>query len=67
MLDIIQVFQGWRMVEDRWRFCNNLDPHKYVSIRIIQRNLCLRVEDGGTKRKKNSENVNSDLKVDHGL
>ena len=40
---------------------------KHLSIRIIQRNLCLRVEDGGTKRKKISENVNSDLKVDHGL
>ena len=52
MLDIILVFRGWRMVEDRWRFCNNLNFRKYVSIRIIQRNFTHRVEGGGIKQQK---------------
>ena len=40
------------MVEVRWRFCNNLNPHKYVLIRIIRRNQPLRVEGGGIKQQK---------------
>ena len=52
MLDIIQVFQGWRMVEDRWRFIDNLNSHKYISISIIQRNSPCRVEGGGIKQQK---------------
>ena len=59
MLDIILVFRGWRMVEDRWRFCNNMNTHKYVSIRIIRRNITLRVEGGGIKQQKISGRNNS--------
>src|SRR5574344_713623 len=40
---------------------------KGLSIRILQRNECLQVEDGGTKRNFFSESINSNLKVDHGL
>ena len=40
------------MVEDWWRFCNNLNPHKYVLIRIIQRNQPHLVEGGGIKQQK---------------
>ena len=39
-----------------------IDIYQYLT-----KKFCLRVEDGGTKRKKNSEAVNSNLKVDHGL
>lgn len=40
------------MVEDRWRFCNDLNLHKYISIRIILRNIHPWVEGGGIKQKK---------------
>jgi hypothetical protein len=47
-----------------------LKHHIFLQIDIYQyltKKFCLRVEDGGTKRKKISETVNSNLKVDHSL
>jgi hypothetical protein len=46
------------MVEDWWRFCNNLNHHKYISIRIIQSIYPHRVEGGGIKQQKNSGEKN---------
>jgi hypothetical protein len=57
-------------VEDGWRFGGGSETPRFLQIDIYQyltKKFCLRVEDGGTKRKKNSEAVNSNLKVDHGL
>ena len=57
-------------VEDGWRFSGGSEAAHFFQIAIYQyitKKFCLRVEDGGTKRKKISETVNSNLKVDYCL
>jgi hypothetical protein len=57
-------------VEDRWRFGGGSETSSFFQIGIYQyltKKFCLRVEDGGTKRKKNPETVISNLKVDNSL
>ena len=39
-------------MEDWWRFCNNLNLHKHITVRIIQINSSCRVEGGGIKQQK---------------
>ena len=61
--------QFWQ-VEDVWRFGGGSEASRFFHIAIYQhltKKFCLRVEDGGTKRKKISETVNSNLKVDYCL
>ena len=61
--------QFWQ-VEDGWRFGGGSETPRFLQIDIYQyltKKFCLRVEDGGTKRKKNPETVISNLKVDNSL
>ncbi len=68
------ILTRWRMgggwVEDGWRFGGGSEAPHFFQMAIYQyltKKFCLRVEDGGTKRKKISETVNSNLKVDYCL
>jgi hypothetical protein len=54
-------------VEDGWRFGGGSEAPHFFQIDIYQyftKEFCLRVEDGGRKRKKNSEKYR--LRLKHG-
>ena len=57
-------------VEDGWRFGGGSEAAHFFQIAIYQyitKKFCLRVEDGGTKRKKIQKSIDCDLNMDHNL
>ena len=70
MRNFSRTTRNFDKVEDGWRFGGGSEAEHFFQIAIYQyitKKFCLRVEDGGTKRKKNPETVISNLKVDNSL